>query len=893
MLKENHIFITLAVLLIFFMAFNISCQENIRSADESITKNNTAIDKTNNDTSSSSSSAGSGISHSSIYKEGKDKSKDKSNDIIITNNTNNNKSNNPNSNNGSNDLSHSNDSINVSDSGSNITDKQRIFFKKGLEAFEKKDYILAEYCFNSIKEDYKILQDHALYYLAKSQLMQNKFDQALKNYKKLIDEFSDSIFIQKAYLEYADLFFLKSEYTNAESSYQVFLNTFPTSDYSAYCRYQLAVCQEKNNKYSSAFENYKKIWLENPESNYANNSLQAISSMAEKNIISQFTPTAEQIYKRGEKFYALYWYESAIAEFKKVVNDTKISPSLEAKTLFKIGMCYFNLRNYNDSINFLLQCYNKYPSSAFADDCLYFIGRATSSQNKDSEAIAYYEKIVEKFPESNYADDALYRIGRLYSSKNNIEKAKNYYKKIIDNYKGGDKISDAFWELGWIQYKNNNFDESFATFKTMAERFSAGYSSSQSSGQLLEKALFWQAKCLLKAQKTEDAVDLLKKIVSFNSYSYYTFASKQELEKLNINITLKQLNNDVNPLNPKITEIIPKAFLFINAKTDNNNKNITSDKADSTTDTSVNTGSDTNFNTNTELKTDTNSGIKFSTNSKSEPKTDTNSGTNSGTNSNTNSYSNASTNTNLNVNSNSTSDKNVIFSHVDKAKELLFLELYTSAAYEIEAAKPQFEKDSYSILQISTLYLLAKDYINSQKIIAKYYSKLKKNLTSPYLDYLYYLTYPYGFKEYIDKYSSEFKLDPLYVLAVIREESRFDPKAGSYAGALGLMQIMPATGKSIANSLNIKNFSNEMLYDPETNIKMGCFYLSRQLQNFNQNKYFACGAYNGGPGAMSKWIASYKSDDIDEFIENITYDETRNYIKKVMASYYFYQLLYK
>ena len=225
-------------------------------------------------------------------------------------------------------------------------------------------------------------------------------------------------------------------------------------------------------------------------------------------------------------------------------------------------------------------------------------------------------------------------------------------------------------------------------------------------------------------------------------------------------------------------------------------------------------------------------------------------------------------------------------------KELIILEFYKSADLEINASEKEYKKDNYGILQISTLYLMAEDYVNSQKIIAKNYSKLKNSLDSPYKDYFYYLIYPYGYKEYIDKYTREFDIDPLFVLAVIREESRFDSQAASYAGALGLMQIMPATGKSIANALGINNFNNSMLLNPQTSIKMGCYYLKKQLENFNQNKFYACGAYNGGPTAMSRWISSYGNKDIDEFIEHVTYEETKNYIKKVMASYYFYRMLY-
>jgi soluble lytic murein transglycosylase len=336
-----------------------------------------------------------------------------------------------------------------------------------------------------------------------------------------------------------------------------------------------------------------------------------------------------------------------------------------------------------------------------------------------------------------------------------------------------------------------------------------------SSGQLAEKAMFWQAKSFEKTGLTPEAATLYKNILSLNSYSYYTFASIRALEKLGVSVSNSEINKEASPLNEDIGTILPEVFDSLLVPV----------------------------------------------------------------------Y--------VSENSDDASEDPIKFSHFDKAKELLYLELSNSASTEIEAAKPELEKDNYSILQVATLYYMAKDYINSEKVISQYYSKLKTGLTGPYLDYFYYLIYPYGYKELVDKYSGQFGVDPMFALAVIREESRFNPQAGSYAGAQGLMQIMPATGKSIAGSIGVKNFSNEMLLDPETSIMMGCYYLGKQLENFNQNEYYACGAYNGGPGAMSRWVTDNGSKEIDEFIEYVTYEETRNYIKKVMASYYFYKILYE
>lgn len=170
--------------------------------------------------------------------------------------------------------------------------------------------------------------------------------------------------------------------------------------------------------------------------------------------------------------------------------------------------------------------------------------------------------------------------------------------------------------------------------------------------------------------------------------------------------------------------------------------------------------------------------------------------------------------------------------------------------------------------------------------------QLKSELNEPYTDYLYYLYYPYGYKELVQKYSAQYNLDPLFTLAVMRQESLFMSDAGSYAGAQGLMQIMPSTGEGIAKQIGISNYTVNILLDPETNIRMGTFYLRQQLDNFGQNEFYCVGAYNGGPSRMSGWVSERGNMDIDEFIESISYEQSREYVKIVMGNYYFYQMLY-
>lgn len=160
------------------------------------------------------------------------------------------------------------------------------------------------------------------------------------------------------------------------------------------------------------------------------------------------------------------------------------------------------------------------------------------------------------------------------------------------------------------------------------------------------------------------------------------------------------------------------------------------------------------------------------------------------------------------------------------------------------------------------------------------------------------LAYPLGFFDEVLKFSKQNNLDPYLTLAVIREESRFNPKALSRSRAHGLMQIIPSTGRLIAKDLGLLSFRRRQMYQVDTNLMMGTYYLKNLISSFDGNIALALAGYNGGPGRVRKWVNNwYNGDnrnlDIDEFIEYIPLRETRNYVQKVLGSYYEYKRLYE
>ncbi|HEY3447932.1 MAG TPA: transglycosylase SLT domain-containing protein [Myxococcales bacterium] len=155
------------------------------------------------------------------------------------------------------------------------------------------------------------------------------------------------------------------------------------------------------------------------------------------------------------------------------------------------------------------------------------------------------------------------------------------------------------------------------------------------------------------------------------------------------------------------------------------------------------------------------------------------------------------------------------------------------------------------------------------------------------------VAYPLAFREPLETHAAEAGVDPDLLQALIREESALDPKIHSWAGAIGLCQLMPGTAWEVAGWLKIPGpITAARLHDPDLNLQLGATYLGRLIKQFKGNVALSLASYNAGAGAVGRWVAAAGPRDLDEFIEEIPVTETRNYVKRVLKSYASYQYVY-
>lgn len=153
--------------------------------------------------------------------------------------------------------------------------------------------------------------------------------------------------------------------------------------------------------------------------------------------------------------------------------------------------------------------------------------------------------------------------------------------------------------------------------------------------------------------------------------------------------------------------------------------------------------------------------------------------------------------------------------------------------------------------------------------------------------------YMWEYQQDIVTYSQKNKVDPFLIAAIIKNESNFNHKAVSKVGAVGLMQIMPDTGRWIAEQMGLESYKDTDLYQTRTNIRMGCWYLGELDHEFKHNLALVMIAYNAGRGQTHAWMEEYGWDDNFNDLKAIPFPDTREYVAKVLQDRDKYYLLYR
>lgn len=227
---------------------------------------------------------------------------------------------------------------------------------------------------------------------------------------------------------------------------------------------------------------------------------------------------------------------------------------------------------------------------------------------------------------------------------------------------------------------------------------------------------------------------------------------------------------------------------------------------------------------------------------------------------------------------------------VEKARLLANGAMLDLALRELQAAVAE-EGGGWQVAEMARVCQDAGRYDRAidvlKKAVPNYFSLAIADLPMPYWQAL----FPRPYWNDLKKSATENGLDPFLVAALIRQESAFSPVAVSHANAVGLMQVLPSTGRKVAHDLRIRGFSPAMLTVPATNMRLGAKYFRGMIDKFGSVEY-ALAAYNAGADRIEEWLGAAKYRDTAEFVESIPFTETREYVQAITRNAAVYKQLY-
>jgi soluble lytic murein transglycosylase len=228
---------------------------------------------------------------------------------------------------------------------------------------------------------------------------------------------------------------------------------------------------------------------------------------------------------------------------------------------------------------------------------------------------------------------------------------------------------------------------------------------------------------------------------------------------------------------------------------------------------------------------------------------------------------------------------------VERARLLSNGGLADMAVRELQAAAAQ-EGGSWAPPEMARVYQDGGRYDRGIQIMKRttpnYFAVDLPDLPRPYWEAL----FPKAYWPDLRKYSELNGLDPYLVASLIRQESEFNALAISHANAVGLMQLLPKTGKTVARQVKLKGYSAPQLYTPAVNLELGTRYFKEMVDKYNGQFEYALAAYNAGTDRVGDWLGQGHYRDPQEFVESIPFTETREYVQAILRNASVYRQLY-
>ena len=509
-----------------------------------------------------------------------------------------------------------------------------------------------------------------------------------------------------------------------------------------------------------------------------------------------------------------------------------------------------------------------YDTQKLRPPYLLLLAKGLSRAGEYPAAVAVYQQAYDVAPRGKDAASALFQAAFTGYQMQDYDGSTRRFEQLVRLFPGSHFAPDARWHLAWMRYLRGEYEAALDSFHKLLKapkakpRRHRRRSVAPIDTLTADRLQYWSAMSLMKLGRSPEALPILQSLVKDPAIGYYAILSYYRISLLpggalpvgvEARLGFKKSSNGQPVTAPTEEELKVAAESVQTAAADEIPQAVTTDAAASDDEDASGdaTGDDTDE-----------------------------------------SEASAANQASVEQNESAAFKDASLASRFQRARDLALVGLENGSRLELgEIEKHARKPDDRRLLMAE--YAQVRNYFRSSEIAELGFSveRLREGLhgeSRPYWEF----AYPKAWESAVEQSSKSTSVPDELIWGIMRAESHYRQEAQSNVGALGLMQMMPFTGRKVAGLMNINDFDPHLLLDPETNIKLGTRYLQRLLDKFPNSVPLVAASYNAGPHRVHAWVKNFGTLDMDEFIEHIPFMETRNYTKRVVRNYQIYSLLY-
>lgn len=496
---------------------------------------------------------------------------------------------------------------------------------------------------------------------------------------------------------------------------------------------------------------------------------------------------------------------------------------------------------------------------------LALFGKIAARAGEFQAAIGAYYNVHKKSPRSRTGRNALFTAAYLSYQIQDYDGAYRKFTEISDKFRGSTLAQNARWHLAWLQYLKGNYRTAEKSYRALAEEKIYKRRRRIVRPFQDDRTKYWLAMSLMKQNKKNEAAKIFTALAQDKSYGFYSLLAQTRLDQLPIETLGGRIIANV-PSAPSIAvgsdvkseeaeefrSISPNLLFSPNGQAESQYENGPDESEENI--------QPEDANVQEEVK-----GPKFEAADGESAEAEQ-----------------------VPVTTFSDPRLQVRF---HSANNLITLGLNEWAKWELYEIERRTNNKVY-LKMLMEAYTKIGFYHRSMYIAEIYFGSERQKLGFQEGREYWTYTFPKAYGDAVQHEAKKFNVSEALVLAIMRAESQFNKDALSPVGARGLMQIMPYTATQILRLLGENVASEQYLFLPEVNIRLGTRYLSRLQKKFQGHIPLIAAGYNAGPHRGFSWLSTFGNLNMDEFIEHVPFVETRNYIKKVVRNYAVYSRLY-